>query len=165
VSQSELKDFLQYLAGDEFRPALIIIAAIAILLIILLSVYLFLRKRSKRTVTADKKPADLAGAPANERPVNASKAPAPEIRVNAPKVPAAGVSRHSIPQDSVLKRHYVTHVKYMIETVTFPRPTDSVLRRHYDHLIASELDACLGDETLMEKLISRYEEYRRHANA
>ena len=51
----------------------------------------------------------------------------------------------------------------MLETVTFPRPTEIVLRRHYDHLIASQLEACVEDEAELNKLIKRYEEHRRDA--
>jgi hypothetical protein len=45
------------------------------------------------------------------------------------------VSYHHLPQDSVLRRHYLTHLRHMIETVAMPSPTDSVLRRHHEHLI------------------------------
>ena len=55
----------------------------------------------------------------------------------------------------------MTHVRYMLETVTFPRPTEMVLRRHYDQLIASQLEACLEDEAELNKLIRRYDETRK----
>jgi FtsZ-interacting cell division protein ZipA len=176
VDQFELKDLFQNLANDEFRPVLII-AAIAILLIILLIVYLLVRSRGKRAIVVDKMPVDLRKAPENETRADSPKAPAREMRVDSPKTPAnamrmdaprASVARrprHSIPEDSVLRRHHINHIKYMIETTTFPRPTDSVLRRHYDHLIASELEACLGNEAVMDRLISRYEEHRRNARS
>lgn len=45
-----------------------------------------------------------------------------------------------IPEDSVLKRHFFTHLQSEIESALFPRPTDSVLRRHYDTLVAAELE-------------------------
>jgi hypothetical protein len=57
------------------------------------------------------------------------------------------VSQHStssekfkLPEDSVLKRHFLTHLKSEIEATLFPCPTDSVLRRHYNALVAAELE-------------------------
>ncbi len=62
-----------------------------------------------------------------------------------------------LPQDSVLKRHYLTHVCAMIESLAPLRPTDSVLCRHYDSMIAAELGQCLSDKKAMEQLIHDYE--------
>lgn len=62
-----------------------------------------------------------------------------------------------LPQDSVLKRHYLTHVCAMIESLAPPRPTDSVLCRHYDSVIAAEIGLCLSDKKAMEQLIHDYE--------
>ncbi|MGZ8186587.1 MAG: hypothetical protein ACXWTL_09095 [Methylobacter sp.] len=47
--------------------------------------------------------------------------------------------KQKIPQDSVLRRHYLTHLRTEIESGLAPCPTDSVLRRHYDHLIDTEM--------------------------
>jgi hypothetical protein len=47
--------------------------------------------------------------------------------------------RQKIPQDSVLRRHYLTHLRTKIESGLAPCPTDSVLRRHYDSLIDTEM--------------------------
>ncbi len=177
MSESELQDLLQYLASDEFRPALVVIAAIVVFLVILLIVYLLLRKKKKHATVADVTPAHSPQASHREMPVETAKPAQREVPADPPKVPAnapqaysprasvAKPPRHSIPQDSVLRRHYISHIRYMIETITFPRPTDSVLRRHYDHLIASELEACLNDEAQLERLISRYEEHRRNAKS
>lgn len=167
MNQSEFTDFLQYLASDEFQLTLSIIAAIAGFLIVLAIVYSFLRRRGKYAVVADELPVASLKPPAAKMPRDttpqdsAAKTPRHVI----PQDPAAKTPRHTAPQDSVLRRHYVTHVRYMIETLTFPCPTDSVLRRHYDHLITSELEACLGDDAQMERLISRYEEHRRSARS
>lgn len=49
-----------------------------------------------------------------------------------------------LPEDSVLKRHFLTHMQTEIESSLFPRPTDSVLQRHYDALVATEMKDCLG---------------------
>ncbi|CAI8718611.1 conserved protein of unknown function [Methylocaldum szegediense] len=179
MSESELKDLLLYLASDEFRPALMVIAAIVLFLVILLIVYLLLRKKRKRAsvadvaLAADVTPANPSQASRRETVAETANpvrrevpADPPNVQANTPQAysPRASVAKPSrplIPQDSVLRRHFISHVRYMIETITFPRPTDSVLRRHYDQLIASELEACLNDEAHLERLISRYEEHRR----
>lgn len=137
MKEFELGDFLRYLAQYEFEPGPGIIVAITVFLL-LVFVYVF-RKMAVYLVSADETP------------------------LNSQKTPVAETCYLNIPQDSVLRRHYLSHVRYMIETVTFPRPVDSVLRRHYEQLITGELDACLGDEAQMKKLIRRYEEYRRNA--
>ncbi|CAA9890156.1 conserved membrane hypothetical protein [Candidatus Methylobacter favarea] len=45
-----------------------------------------------------------------------------------------------IPQDSILKRHYLGRLRTEIESGLPPCPSDSVLRRHYDQLIAAEME-------------------------
>jgi hypothetical protein len=49
------------------------------------------------------------------------------------------VEKLKVPEDSVLRRHFLTHLQNEIEASLFPRPSDSVLQRHYDSLVASEL--------------------------
>ncbi|HWP00366.1 MAG TPA: hypothetical protein VNL74_07045 [Methylococcus sp.] len=137
MKEFELGDFLQYLAQYEFKLGPGFIIAVAVFLLLVLA-YVF-RKRAVHPVSVD------------ETPLSSQKTPATETYYL------------NLPQDSVLRRHYLSHVRYMIESVTFPRPVDSVLRRHYEQLIAGEMDACLGDEAQMKKLIRRYEEHRRNA--
>jgi FtsZ-interacting cell division protein ZipA len=43
-----------------------------------------------------------------------------------------------IPEDSVLRRHFLTQLMTEIESEVFPRPTDSILKRHYDSLILAK---------------------------
>jgi len=45
-----------------------------------------------------------------------------------------------IPQDSILKRHFISQLRAEIETNMAVRPTDSVLRRHYESLVGAELE-------------------------
>jgi hypothetical protein len=45
-----------------------------------------------------------------------------------------------VPEDSVLRRHFLTHLQSEIESALFPRLTDSVLQRHYDSLVTAELE-------------------------
>lgn len=137
MEEFKLEDFLRYLAQYEFRPGSGFIIAVAVFLLLVLA-YVF-RKRVVHPISVD------------------------EIPSSSQKTPAMEPYCLNLPQDSVLRRHYLSYVNYMIETVTFPRPVDSVLRRHYEQLIAAEMDACLADEAQMKKLIRRYEEHRRNA--
>jgi len=166
VNQTELEGFLQFLANYEFQLTSSAIIAIVVFLILVV-VYWFLRRRGKLTAVAGETSSDLPKSSTAEptgEPVRQNSAAEPPRRP-IPQHSAAESPRHAIPQDSVLRRHYVTHARYMIETIAFPRPTDSVLCRHYDHLIESELDACLADGEHMERLISRYEAHRRNARS
>lgn len=45
-----------------------------------------------------------------------------------------------IPEDSMLRRHFLTHLKSEIEASIGPRPTEFSLKRHYDTLVAYELE-------------------------
>lgn len=44
-----------------------------------------------------------------------------------------------IPEDSALRRHYLSHLEYQKLAITHPYPTDSALRRHHETQIASLL--------------------------
>ena len=52
-----------------------------------------------------------------------------------------------LPEDSVLKRHFLTHLRAEIEAELFPRPSDSILQRHYDAMVAAELEKRLATIT------------------
>jgi uncharacterized protein YnzC (UPF0291/DUF896 family) len=45
-----------------------------------------------------------------------------------------------IPQDSTLRRHYLTNILAEVKSGLTARPTDSTLRRHYDALIDTEVE-------------------------
>lgn len=51
-----------------------------------------------------------------------------------------------VPEDSVLRRHYLTQLRYEIEQELSPRPTDFNLQRHYDSLLASKLESRLAGQ-------------------
>lgn len=88
----------------------------------------------------------------------AGAAPIPEEPPPAAPEPAAAPAPRPplIPQDSVLRRHFLHHVLYMLKSVAPPRPTDSVLVRHYEQYLDSEFNACLRDPARLERLIARY---------
>lgn len=52
----------------------------------------------------------------------------------------------NLPQDSMLRRHAITHLYAIVESNMPLRPTDSALRRHYDTMINHELDKLLGNK-------------------
>lgn len=52
-----------------------------------------------------------------------------------------------IPEDSVLRRHFLTQLMTEIESEVFPRPTDSILKRHYDSLILAKFANRLAEMT------------------
>jgi hypothetical protein len=45
------------------------------------------------------------------------------------------------PQDSMLRRHFITHLAATIKPYEPARPTDSILRRHYDAAVAAQASA------------------------
>lgn len=69
--------------------------------------------------------------------------------------------KHRLPEDSTLKRHYVTYLASIIATVIGTRPTDNTLRRHYDSLVAATLEECLQNECKAKQMLSDYEAYRK----
>jgi hypothetical protein len=70
-------------------------------------------------------------------------------------------SGDNLPQDSILRRHYLTHLRTMIESLNGPRPTDSSLSRHYDSLITTEIAQCLSDQNAIGRLICHYEAHKK----
>ena len=46
----------------------------------------------------------------------------------------------ALPQDSVLRRHFLTQLRAEVEASLSPVPSDSVLRRHYQALVTAEMD-------------------------
>jgi signal transduction histidine kinase len=50
----------------------------------------------------------------------------------------------TIPEDSVLKRHFLSSIRHEIESQNPPRPTDAVLKRHYKQLIDNQIAAYLA---------------------
>ena len=51
-----------------------------------------------------------------------------------------------VPEDSVLRRHFITQLRAEIEQELFPRHTDFNLQRHYDTLVAAELESRLSEK-------------------
>lgn len=80
------------------------------------------------------------------KPVTPTQAPAPIVVPTTSPVAAAPAAEKpaspcaadakavKIPEDSVLKRHYLAALQAEKDAISSPYPTDSVLRRHYDTL-------------------------------
>lgn len=49
-----------------------------------------------------------------------------------------------IPEDSVLKRHFITQLRSQIQREMYPRPVDPTLRRLYDTMVDDELENLLA---------------------
>lgn len=66
-------------------------------------------------------------------------------RVDAGKNEHAGqaVERLQIPEDSALRRHFLTQLQAEIESHLVSRPTDSTLRRHYDSQVEAKMQEYL----------------------
>ena len=60
-----------------------------------------------------------------------------------------------IPQEPTLRRHYLTHIRGLLNAVN-PCPTDSVLQRHHAQLISSQFDTCLHDPAAVARLEENY---------
>ncbi|NOT12402.1 MAG: hypothetical protein HOP23_11320 [Methylococcaceae bacterium] len=73
-----------------------------------------------------------------EIPVMAEKSVPPlkrvEIRVKSV------IEKQKLPEDSVLRRHFLATLRAKVESAYPARPTDSTLRRHFDSLIATEIE-------------------------
>lgn len=54
-----------------------------------------------------------------------------------------GIAKPVVPEDSILRRHFLTQLQSEIEAALFPRPTDSMLQRHYDSLVAAKVESRL----------------------
>lgn len=59
--------------------------------------------------------------------------------------PAQAPVKVALPEDSVLKRHFIAQLHNQLEAELGPKPSDSVLRRHYDSLIQTQLQKHLAN--------------------
>jgi FtsZ-interacting cell division protein ZipA len=153
-----------------------------IVVILLIGLVIFWRKRkqcssccsstrtpkSESKTTEQVKPQESGSALNTSEPAKAAVAASPEpsnietaVKPLHPNAANSTESTALIPQDSVLKRHYITHVCTMVESLNPGRPTDSVLSRHYDAMIISRIMQCLNDKNALDQLIIAYESNKR----
>ncbi|WP_052808124.1 hypothetical protein [Methyloterricola oryzae] len=109
-------------------------------------------------------------ADAGERAAQAATPPAMDLalgqtergKASRPSDSAPGLSMATrLPEDSVLRRHYVTHVRQMVEDMAGPVPGDSVLRRHHEQLVGSRVDECLENAEQLAALFEQFGAFRR----
>ncbi len=60
-----------------------------------------------------------------------------------------------VPQDSTLKRHFLSNLMAEVVSSFSPRPTDSMLKRHYDTMINTAFEQRLQTESAVEVLMSK----------
>lgn len=135
----------------------------AIIAIVIVTLVVFLTVRKKKS--ADK--AIFAPAPNTAQPVK----PAVAVEVKEPVVTAKPVvetvvvvaekpvccNNPLLPQDSVLKRHYLHYVQTMVTELYSARPSDATLLRHYHTDIAAKVAECVASEAALQHLIQAYE--------
>lgn len=61
-----------------------------------------------------------------------------------------------VPTDPVLRRHYLSHLRMMLETV-HAEPTDSQLKRHHQQYLDYLCEVLIDDREAVEALESAYE--------
>jgi len=71
----------------------------------------------------------------------APKASEPNV---SSKTSSATASQIQIPEDSALKRHFMSNLKREVEAKMQARPTESTLKRHYDSAVQAEIEKILG---------------------
>jgi len=77
-----------------------------------------------------------------EIPAQKPQEPTSPVAVTKPKT-VETISSLQIPEDSTLKRHFISALKVEIEASMPARPTDSALRRHYDATVGAKLATLL----------------------
>ncbi len=151
---------------------------VAILIVLLIAILFVLRRRKKcpscspkeKLISEVKSPEPVKPRPETksaDKPVVKAEPAAVILQTTAAKVVApqakeaavtpAESNSSALPQDSILRRHYFTHLCTMLEALVPPRPTESVLCRHYDMMIVTKIAQCLNDKNATEQLICDYE--------
>ncbi len=51
-----------------------------------------------------------------------------------------GDNKLVVPEDSALRRHFLSNLQAEVEAELSPRPTCSMLKRHYDSLVRVEME-------------------------
>ena len=99
------------------------------------------------TPTPEVKPEPVAEPEVKPEPVVEQKPAHAPVAKKEP-VPSKVVTKQTaslqIPEDSTLKRHFLSALKVEVEISMGPRPTDSTLKRHYDAAVQAEVDNLLG---------------------
>jgi hypothetical protein len=66
------------------------------------------------------------------------------IEKNDFATPAEVKPKVVVPEDSILRRHFLTHLRTKVETEIMPHPIDPNLRHYYDASVAAEIQKRLA---------------------
>jgi hypothetical protein len=66
------------------------------------------------------------------------------IEKNDFATPAEVKPKVVVPEDSMLRRHFLTHLRTEVETEIMPHPIDPNLRHYYDASVATEIQKRLA---------------------
>jgi hypothetical protein len=142
--------------------------------IFLAAICFFLRSRKKKSHSV--KNAPESAKPIKQTPQHTDKVAAPAKEKASPAVtqavavenkpvitpqPTISLETSLLPQDSMLKRHYLTHVRAMMNSLNPSRPTELALSRHYDTQINANIERCLNNKMAMDQLIADYADYKK----
>ena len=157
---------------------------IGIVVLLLIGVFVFFKMRKKKlanttpqasneskksvveekaTVNAKAPVVEQATSTVETKPVvdTVTSAPTPTAKVVSVQN-ATSVKVHTLlPEDSTLKRHYVTQLQAMAIAVRGPCPSDATLRRHYLTEVAMEVECCLDDKVALEHLMQAYQKTKK----
>lgn len=144
---------------------------IAIALIAAILFYLKIKKKKSDATSEPAKPTETKPVEKVVTPTESSTPPANQQTTTAAKTleheqvkPARQVVETintNLPQDSTLRRHYLTHLRAIITSINPPRPADTTLARHYDAQIAAQLEQSLSSKDAIQQLIADYENHKK----
>lgn len=136
-----------------------ILILLVLIIIAIVAGYFQRKRRAKRKAILEKE-SEIQNKVREKRKAHERKEPLPKKEPLA-KAETAIVYGAHVPEDSMLRRHYISHLQSIIVCLTGPRPTDSALSRHYDTQVASELEKSLQDEAHARRLVINHEEQFR----
>jgi hypothetical protein len=79
-----------------------------------------------------------------------------EAAIKTPTVLVSKITTDNLPQDSIQRRHVLSKLQNIIETLKGPRPSDSIQSRHYEALVNSLISQALTDKVTLDNLYKSY---------
>ncbi|MFI3220101.1 MAG: hypothetical protein QX189_13450 [Methylococcales bacterium] len=101
--------------------------------------------KKKPTSSVVEKPEAIVVVEENQAIITPSAKPEASDKGVVVSLPERKASK--IPEDSQLKRHYLTHLHNQVAASLPARPTDSTLRRHHDTLLENEVKSRLSAQS------------------
>lgn len=141
-----------------------------VVFLVLIALLVFFRIRKKKLANASSQTSNepqntVVQAPPVKKTDTPSEPVKPTIIAEsapAPKIVVPHTTKPSLlPEDSALKRHYVSQLRAMAITVQGACPSDASLRRHYLAEIAAEVERCSNDKAALAHLLQAYQETKK----